>query len=155
MSAELYRKYLDIINENSQPRVQLDEGMIDSLKAVAQNAIKKIAPQKVEQITNFVSKVLGKPADQITMADATIANARKLVAANQQMTEDGVGAAFGGILGTIVGIGGAAGFAGPAGNPNMALLTAAIIAIIFAVIGHFASEPMKPSTQSLPPKNNI
>ena len=41
MSTDFLRNYIDIINENSEPKVQLDEGMMDSLKAVAQNAIKK------------------------------------------------------------------------------------------------------------------
>ena len=132
MSADFFRNYIDIINENSEPKVQLDEGMMDSLKAVAQNAIKKIAPQKVEQITNFVSKVLGKPADQITMADATMANAQKLIAANQQTNEGLGGAVAGGILGSILSFG--------ALPTNMASSTsmlagAALMAIVFAALG--------------------
>lgn len=55
MSAELYRKYLDIINENSQPRLQLDEGLMDKIKSLIPKAMKLLPVQdiasKVKQVT--------------------------------------------------------------------------------------------------------
>jgi hypothetical protein len=52
MSAELYRKYLDIINENSQPKVQLDEGIMDMLnpyiKKAANALMSKFDPQTLQ-----------------------------------------------------------------------------------------------------------
>lgn len=41
MSTELYRKYIDIINENSQNKVQLDEGMLDSIKDKVMGVVNK------------------------------------------------------------------------------------------------------------------
>lgn len=38
MSAEIYRKYIDIINENSQAKVQLDEGVMDMLSPYIKKA---------------------------------------------------------------------------------------------------------------------
>ena len=37
MSAEIYRKYMDIINENSRPNVRLDEGMMGAAMKKAAN----------------------------------------------------------------------------------------------------------------------
>ena len=63
MSAELYRKYLDIINENSQPKVQLDEGMLDSIinwaKSKAQSLASKASPEAKEAIIQMVTQASG------------------------------------------------------------------------------------------------
>lgn len=147
MSTELFRNYIDIIKEAEQPRVQLDEGMIDSLKAAAQSAIKKIAPDMLEKIKNFVSRALGKPIDQITIADATLANAKKLIAANQQTNEGLGGAAVGGILGAIISLG-----AIPTNFTagSTVLIGAAFMAILFAAFGAFATSgpaPVSPEQQ--------
>ena len=52
MSAELYRKYLDIINENSQPKIQLDEGIMNMLapyiKKAANALMSKLDPQTLQ-----------------------------------------------------------------------------------------------------------
>ena len=147
MSADLYRKYLDIINENSKPKVQLDEGMMDMIKLGAQKLVKKLAPQQLQQITNFVSNALGKPANQITMADATMANAQKLIAANQQTNEGWGGAVAGGILGSILSLG-----ALPTNvtSSGTALAGAALLAILCAAFGAFATSgpDVKPISQA-------
>ena len=41
MSTELYRKYLNIIEENSQPKIQLDEGFSDWLKSKVSGLVDK------------------------------------------------------------------------------------------------------------------
>ena len=132
MSTDFLRNYIDIIREAEQPRVQLDEGIMDLIKSGAQKLIKKLAPQQIQKITDFVSNALGKPANQITMADATMANAQKLIAANQQTNEGLGGAVAGGILGSILSFG--------ALPTNMASSTsmlagAALMAIVFAALG--------------------
>lgn len=42
MSTELYRKYIDIINENSQTKIQLDEGIMDKLNPYIQKLAKAL-----------------------------------------------------------------------------------------------------------------
>ena len=52
MSTEIYRKYLNIINENSQPPVQLDEGVMDMLKPyiqkIANALMSKLDPETLQ-----------------------------------------------------------------------------------------------------------
>ncbi len=52
MSTEFSRKLLNIINENSQPKVQLDEGMMDMLtpyiKKAANALMSKLDPQTLQ-----------------------------------------------------------------------------------------------------------
>ena len=147
MSSYELRRYIDILNESNQPQ-QLDEGMMDLIKAGAQKLVKKLAPQQLQKITDFVSRALGKPADQITMADATMANAQKLIAANQQMSEGLGGAVAGGILGSLLSFG--------ALPTNMASSTsmlagAAFMAIICAALGALmtsGSAPVSPEQQA-------
>ena len=143
------RRYIDILNENNQPQ-QLDEGMMDLIKSGAQKLVKKLAPQQLQQITNFVSSALGKPANQITMADATMANAQKLIAANQRTNEGWGGAVAGGILGSILSLG-----ALPTNmtSSGTALAGAALLAILCAAFGAFAtsgSSPVAPNNQGDP-----
>lgn len=135
MSTDFLRNYIDIIKEAEQPRVQLDEGLLDSAKASAQNLLKKIAPQQKQRIIDFVSKAIGKPADQITMADVNMGNIRKLIAANQQMAEGWGGAAIGGILGAMAGAGTI-----PVNSPggSTVLIAVAATALIFAALGALA-----------------
>jgi len=59
MSAELYRKYLDIINENSQPKVQLDEGIMDTVKSVIPKITKFLGGSIGQQIAQKVKQVTG------------------------------------------------------------------------------------------------
>ena len=56
MSTEFYRKYLDIITENSQPKVQLDESMIDTIKPLLPKLIKSLP---VKEIADKVKQVTG------------------------------------------------------------------------------------------------
>ena len=67
MSTDLFRNYLDIINENSQPKVQLDEGVIDNIvnwaKSKAQALASKISPEAKESIIQMVMQASGgKPS---------------------------------------------------------------------------------------------
>jgi len=57
MSTELYRKYIDIINENSIQQEQLNEGLVDKMKGFVPKLIKMLGPyaqslaSKVKEIT--------------------------------------------------------------------------------------------------------
>lgn len=59
MSSELFRKYIDIVNENSQPKVQLDEGIMDTLKSLVPKAMKLLGGDKVAQIAQQVKQATG------------------------------------------------------------------------------------------------
>ena len=95
MDPKFFRKYADLITEAEQAS-QLDEGIFDKIKQLAlskaQAAVKTLGKDKLEAITNLVASALGKPANQITMADFTIDNAKKIVAADSQqgLREGGV-----------------------------------------------------------------
>ena len=58
-SSDLFRNYLDIINENSQPKVQLDEGMMDTLQSLVPKAMKLLGGDTVAQIAQQVKQVTG------------------------------------------------------------------------------------------------
>lgn len=95
MSTEYSRKLLDIINENSQPKVQLDEGLLDTVKAkVGQMVGKLFKPEELQHIKSTVEKVLGKPAGQISFKDlnkdTAVALAKSLGAGPQTQVNEGV-----------------------------------------------------------------
>lgn len=70
MSSELFRKYIDIVNENSQEPVQLDEGLLDTIKSkVAQLASKVFSPQDMEAMKQAVEQATGKPIEQVGLRD--------------------------------------------------------------------------------------
>ena len=64
MSTELYRKYIDIINENSQEPIQLDEGVLGNLAA-------KVKATVVPQ----VEKMLGGKLEAVKQAALAAASA--------------------------------------------------------------------------------
>lgn len=86
MSSQFYRKYIDIINENSQPEI-LTEGMIQDIINKIKQKFSSIPDNLKKQTANLVSGALGKPLDQISMADLTLANANKVAAANAKLSE--------------------------------------------------------------------
>ena len=87
MSSELYRKYINIIDEHSQKTEVLTEGVIDTLTQKVKGIADKIPTNIKTQILGLVSKALGKDVSEITAADLTLANAKKVLAANQSMNE--------------------------------------------------------------------
>jgi len=58
MSTELFRKYIDIINENQQPQM-LDEGMMDILKSLVNKTLKTLGKDSIEDIATKVKQVTG------------------------------------------------------------------------------------------------
>jgi len=86
MDPKFFRKYADLITEAEQPQ-QLDEGLVDTITQYAQKLVQKAAPDVMQKVSDLVSSALGKPIEQLTMADVTLANAKKVLAANQQMSE--------------------------------------------------------------------
>ena len=162
MSTELFRNYLDIINENSQESI-LNEGMIDSMVTKASSLINKVSPDTLQKVTALVSNALGKPADSLSLKDVTLTNIKKVIAANKQLAEDEIeftdvpgslaanqnkNAKIYGILGALLG-----GFQGAfmqdhtfinAGLP--VIVGAAMLAIIFAVIARASSSADRVAT---------
>lgn len=86
MSTQLFRSYIDIINENSQETI-LTEGLVDTLTAKAKSWINKVPQETLQKVIGLVSNALGKPADSLSLKDVTLANAKKVIAANQQLAE--------------------------------------------------------------------
>lgn len=98
MDPRFFRKYADLITEAETE--QLNEGVVDQVLDKAKTALAKIDKATMGQIASVVSQVLGKPADQITMADLNMQNAQKLGAwlnAGQQQGQPAVNEAFSGI----------------------------------------------------------
>lgn len=81
MSTEFFRKYIDIVNENSQSTV-LTEGMIQTILDKIKAKFNTISPEIKKSAVDLVTKALGKPLDQLSTSDLTIANAKKIAAAN-------------------------------------------------------------------------
>jgi hypothetical protein len=80
MNTEIYRKYIDIINENSQPDM-LTEGMLDSIVQKAKGVMSKLSPNLINDITELVTKALGKSPQELSMADLNMSNIKKVTAA--------------------------------------------------------------------------
>ena len=58
MSTELFRRYIDIINENQQPE-QLDEGVMETLKSLVPKALKFLGAETAADIANQVKQATG------------------------------------------------------------------------------------------------
>ena len=63
MSSDLYRKYIDIINENSQEPIQLDEGVLGNLaakvKATVVPQVEKMLGGNLEAVKQAALKATG------------------------------------------------------------------------------------------------
>lgn len=69
MSTELFRRYIDIINENQQSQ-QLDEGLLNTIKdKVVAYAQKVFSAQDMQQMKAAVEKATGKPIEQVSLRD--------------------------------------------------------------------------------------
>lgn len=175
MSTELFRRYIDIINENQQPQ-QLDEGMLDSITTAAKAAVEKMSPGLIKKVTDFVEQTLGKPVEQLSMADVNMPNIKKLIAANSSMTEADVNPQFtvsgpygdaetavvpgslnknkasatkmGGILGAVGGFASAAWMSGAdvANSGTMIAVGVAAMAILIAIIARSLATPDRAET---------
>lgn len=112
MSAELYRKYLDIINENSQPKVQLDEGVMDSINGVIAKIKAMPGIQKYIQLAQAKKDALIKAAQQSSNGAELVANLKATMGAQPAQAEpaqqqpavaEGVGKWLGGTLSASAG----------------------------------------------------
>jgi hypothetical protein len=86
MDPRFFRKYADLITEAERQEV-LSEGVIDTVTQYAQELVQKASPGLMQKVSELVSNALGKPVEKLTMADVTLDNAKKVLAANQQMSE--------------------------------------------------------------------
>ena len=85
MSTELYRKYIDIINENSQEPQVLEEGMLNDLMAKAKNNVAKVQQMlgdKLEAVKSAALKATGGDTS------FTLDNIKKVASALKQMGLD-------------------------------------------------------------------
>jgi len=87
MSNNLIRQYIDIINENQNSEI-LTEGLIQNLVDTVKRKLSSIPDNLQKKIADFVSQTLGKSVEELSMSDVTIANAKKLVAANTTSEAD-------------------------------------------------------------------
>lgn len=97
MSTELYRKYIDIINENSQESQVLTEGMLDKIgdmvKAKVVPQVEKMLGGKLEDIKAAVLKATGGDTsltiDNIKKAGSVLKNMglEKSLAEAEQLNE--------------------------------------------------------------------
>ena len=83
MSSDLYRKYIDIINENSQEPQVLTEGVLDKIAAMVKA---KVVPQ-VEKMLGGKLEAVKAAALKATGGDTSLSldNIKKVGAALQQM----------------------------------------------------------------------
>ena len=86
MSTELYRKYIDIINENSQEPIQLDEGVLGNLAA----KVKATVVPQVEKMLGGNLEAVKQAALKATGGDTSLSldNIKKVGAALKQMGLD-------------------------------------------------------------------
>lgn len=135
MSSQVYRKYIDIINENSQPQV-LDEGILDTLRPLAQKVMKMLGLDNVKQIANQVKQVTGGDFSLNRENALKVSKALGLdKAAQQPVSEDwGMAGNWQGKLIQMLHLGGIAGAAASATLGTFAnpLLAAGFILLIIA-----------------------
>jgi hypothetical protein len=89
MDPKFFRKYADIVEsaEKNEPVLtesMLTEGIIDTIVQKAKGIVSKIPSDTLAKVTDLVTTALGKPADQLSIKDITMANVKKVVAANNQ-----------------------------------------------------------------------
>ena len=97
MSSDLYRKYIDIINENSQEPVQLNEGILGDLaakvKATVVPQVEKMLGGKLEAVKAAALKATGGDTtlslDNIKKVGAALKGMglEKAVAESEQLNE--------------------------------------------------------------------
>ena len=70
MTTDLLRRYIDIIEESNYGPEQLEEGLLDTVKAkVAQIAARVFSPQDMEAMKQAVERATGKSIDQVSIRD--------------------------------------------------------------------------------------
>ena len=97
MSTELYRKYIDIINENSQQSEVLTEGMLDKISVMVKSTVipqvQKMLGGKLEAVKQAALKATGGDTslslDNIKKVGAALKNMglEKAVAESDQLNE--------------------------------------------------------------------
>jgi hypothetical protein len=75
MSADIFRKYVDIINENSQPNVRLDEGIMGDAVKKAANWLAGKFGVDLQQIANITKQATGGDATPNTQNGAKVMQA--------------------------------------------------------------------------------
>ena len=89
MSTELYRKYIDIINENSNSKVVLEEGILDKAKNMLPNFMKLLGSE-AESIANAVKQATGGDFTPSRENIQKVIQALDLKDLPQQTTNEGI-----------------------------------------------------------------
>jgi hypothetical protein len=114
MSTELFRNYIDIIKEAEQPKVQLDEGVMDSINGVIAKIKAMPGIQKYIQLAQAKKDALIKAAQQSSNGAELVANLKAAMGAQpaqaqqaapeqQPAVAEGVGKWLGGTLSASAG----------------------------------------------------
>ena len=137
MSTELFRKYIDIVNENQQPTTQLFEGVAQD--PAAQKAVAKVAatltPQEEQQLKAIAQQAQGDPIKAAKLLGLTSQDAAQAVNEDEH---EGWGIAPG-LKGKVIQAlhlaavgGGVAAMAGVGGAVAAPLAIAGVLALMFA-----------------------
>lgn len=144
MSTELYRKYIDIINENSKENTQLNEGMVDSIK----NLLPKFMKMLGSEAATIADKVKQTTGGDFSLSKENIQKVIKglgLENLKNQSTNEGIAGNWQGkliqALYSLGLIGSAAGaFSDPGPFAGPALFGVALLLLMFAQV-FFGSAP--------------
>jgi hypothetical protein len=95
MSTELFRNYIDIIKEAEQPKVQLDEGVMDSIKGVIAKIKAMPGIQKYIQLAQAKKDALINAAQQSSNGAELVANLKAAMGAQPAQAQQTAPAAAG------------------------------------------------------------
>ena len=98
-SSTIFRNYLDIINENSQPKVQLDEGVIDMVKPyiqkIANALMSKLDPETLQGLKQAYDQSGGNKDKFMSAIGITQQDLAPLAKSGQTVAEGEPGHLFG------------------------------------------------------------
>lgn len=135
-STQLFRNYIDIINENSQVKMQLDEGMMDTIKSIVPKAMRFLGGDTIADIANKVKQITGgdyTPNPETAAKVATAFGFDKLV--NNQPVAEGIAGNWQGKLLQLMHLAGmGAGAAAAAGMTGDAFSSRPLVGIGFILL---------------------
>jgi hypothetical protein len=98
MSTDFLRNYIDIIKEAEQPRVQLDEGIMDSLKGIVEKIKAIPGIQSYIQAANAKKDALIQAAQRSRNGVDLVKNIQAAVGGQQAVAEGDLGQKIGGAV---------------------------------------------------------
>ena len=152
MSTDFLRNYIDIIKEAEQPRVQLDEGIMDMLnpyiKKAANALMGKLDPQTMQGLKQAYDQSGGDKNKFMSAIGITQQDLAPLAKGGQPVAEK-AGTFFG--TGSSLLTGGAIGNAlNAAGHDILATLFYIVSAVLIWGVGHYDFGDLDKKSQQLP-----